>query len=98
MQNVILIHGLNGISKIYEWLAAELKSQNIQVILPSLPIHENATYTSWAQHLDKYQPHIHDDSVIICHSIGNEFIIKYLSANNLSIDSRTGTYGESRER
>ena len=93
MKNIILVHGFNGIPKIYEWLKAELESRNLEVILPSFPPQEGVVYEAWAEILDKYKDHITSDSIIICHSIGNEFIIKYLTNNNLPVSTYIGLAG-----
>ena len=93
MKNVILIHGFNGAPKIYEWLKAELEIRNIKVILPNFPAGEATTYENWAKVLDAYRTNLTTDSIIVCHSIGNEFIIKYLANNDLPIDTYIGLAG-----
>ena len=93
MKNVILIHGFNGIPKIYEWLKDNLETRNIEVVLPSFPPQEGVIYENWAKILDEYKNQIRNDSIIICHSIGNEFVIKYLAQNNLPIDTYIGLAG-----
>ena len=93
MKNVILIHGFNGIPKIYEWLKGELEAKNIEVVLPSFPSQENTTYKNWSEVLDKDISKIHSDSIVVCHSVGNEFIIKYLVENNSPIDTYIGLAG-----
>lgn len=86
MKNIILIHGYNGIPKIYEWLKEELTKLGYNVIVPEFPPREGVVYKSWKSILEKYKEQIKSDSVIVAHSIGNEFIIKYLNENNLDID------------
>ena len=93
MKNVILIHGFNGIPKIYEWLKAKLEAQSVKVILPSFPPQEGVIYEDWARILDKYKEYINDNSIVVCHSIGNEFIIKYLAEKILPIDTYIGLAG-----
>ena len=93
MKNVILIHGINGIPKIFEWLKNELDSRNIKTILMSFPPLEGVIYENWAKILDEYKDEITEDSTIVCHSIGNEFIIKYLTENNLKVGTYIGLAG-----
>lgn len=85
MKNVILIHGYNGIPKIYEWLEKELKRIKYNVILPKFPPREGVIYEEWKKIFDTYQQYINSDSIIVAHSIGNEFIIKYMNENDLNI-------------
>ena len=93
MKNVILIHGFNGIPKLYEWLKSELETRGIEVILPSFPSGENTTYENWAKVLDEYTSSISDDSLVVCHSVGNEFIIKYLAKNHQEVNTYIGLAG-----
>lgn len=86
MTNVFLIHGYNGIPQIFEWLKEELTKLNYNIIMPKFPPRELINYEDWKEILDKYKTSIKKDSLIICHSIGNEFIIKYLTENKLPID------------
>lgn len=87
MKNVFIIHGINGIPKIALWLKDELQTLGVDVTLPNFPPQEGATYDNWSKVLDGYKNKISDNTIIICHSIGNEFIIKYLINNNLHIDT-----------
>ncbi len=84
MKNVILIHGYNGIPKIYEWLKDELEKLKYNVILPEFPPREGVIYEEWKKIFDQYRPYIDSDSIIVAHSIGNEFIIKYMNENDLN--------------
>ena len=97
MKNVFLIQGFNGIPKIFEWLKNELEKQNIEVILPSFPPQEGVVYETWAGVLDSFKEKINSDSIVVCHSIGNEFVVKYLTKNNLNIDTYIGLAGFSKE-
>jgi len=83
MKNVILIHGYNGIPKIYKWLEVELNKLEYNVIIPEFPPREGAFYKEWKNVLDKYIQYINNDSIIVAHSIGNEFVIKYFDENDL---------------
>ncbi len=87
MKNIILIHGINGIPKIYTWLKSELCKTNIDVVMPVFPPQEGVIYEDWAKILDEYKNSIHDDSIVVCHSIGNEFFIRYLAERRLAVDT-----------
>jgi len=91
--NVILIHGYNGIPKLYKWLEEELTKRNYNVIIPSFPTKENCNYSNWKNILDKYKNEINEETIVIAHSIGNEFIIKYCYYNNIKIKMYIGLAG-----
>ena len=82
-KNVLLIHGYNGIPKIYEWLEQELEKLGYNVIVPKFEPREGVTYENWKKVLNNYKKYINEESIIVAHSIGNEFIIKYFNENDL---------------
>lgn len=86
MKNVFLIHGYNGIPKLYEWLEEEMKKLGYNVIMPEFPPREGVVYEEWKKEFEKYREYVKEDSIIIAHSIGNEFIIKYFNQNDLKAD------------
>ncbi|MGN1297469.1 MAG: alpha/beta hydrolase [Clostridia bacterium] len=85
MKNVILIHGYNGIPKIYEWLKEKLVQKGNLVIMPKFPTQEGVIYDIWKKIFDDYKNNINEETIVIAHSIGNEFLIKYLAENNINI-------------
>lgn len=93
MQNVLLIHGYNGIPKIYEWLKKELDKKGYSVIVPEFLPQEGVKYDIWKTILNDYKNFINEETIIVAHSIGNEFIIKYLTENNLKTDLYIGLAG-----
>ena len=93
MRNVILVHGINGTPKIFEWLKSELEKSDYEVIMPSFSIQEGTIYKRWKEILNQYKGSINSDSIVVCHSIGNEFIIKYLTEYHISIDTYIGLAG-----
>lgn len=82
-RNVFLIHGYNGIPKIYVWLESELKKMGYNVIIPEFGTREGVIYEQWKKTFNDYKKYISEESIIVAHSIGNEFIIKYFNQNNL---------------
>lgn len=93
MKNIIMIHGYNGVPKIYNWLKENLEQRQYSVIIPEFPTQEGVIYDKWKEVFDKYSNYISEDTIIIAHSIGNEFIIKYLVENNISIKLYIGLAG-----
>ena len=86
MKNIIMIHGYNGIPKIYHWLKQELEMKGYHVIMPEFPAKEGVVYNIWSKILDHDKKEFNSKTIVIAHSIGNEFIIKYLVENRINID------------
>ena len=86
MKNAFIIHGFNGDTTYTfgPWLKSELEKKGYNVIMPNFPIRSEATYKGWAQILDKFIHLFNDDTIVVCHSIGNPFIIRYISENHLN--------------
>ncbi len=85
MKNVLLIHGFNGIPKIFNYFKEELSKLNYNVILPSFPIREEITVEKYFEVLDNYKEIFNEDLIVIAHSIGNPIFIKYISKNHFKI-------------
>lgn len=97
MKNVILIHGYNGIPKIYNWLEENLKENGYEVIVPEFPPREGVIYSEWKYILNKYKKYFSKDTIVVAHSIGNELLIKYLFENNIEIGLYIGLAGFSKD-
>ena len=97
MKNVIIIHSYNGDTK--DSFAPSIenicKENNIDYYFPKFPIRSEATYESWEKVMDEYRDNniINSDSIIISHSLGTQFIIKYLARNNIYIDKYISVAG-----
>jgi predicted alpha/beta hydrolase family esterase len=91
MKYVLINHGFMG-SNIENWfpfVKAKLDGNDTQVIIPQYPIDtDKHFYEYWKKVLDIYKDfgYINLRSVIIGHSSGCAFTIKYLIENNLKID------------
>ncbi len=56
-------------------------SNKFDVIVPSMPCKQNAKYIEWKIWFDKFVPYLKDDIILIGHSLGGTFLVKYLSEN-----------------
>lgn len=64
------------------WIALKLKNK-YEVINPDMPCGVNAQYEDWKIWFEKYIPFIKDKNpIIIGHSLGAIFLLKYFSENN----------------
>lgn len=66
----------------------DLLQQNLgpdyTVISPSMPNKTNANYAEWKLYFDKVANLLEDDCILIGHSLGAIFLVKYLSENKIT--------------
>lgn len=90
MKNVFIIHSYSGDTE-YSFAPSVMKlckDNNIDYYFPKFPIRNEATYEEWEKILNYYKEEniLNEHSIIIAHSLGTNFIPKYLSSNNFKID------------
>lgn len=93
MNKVLLLHGYNGIPQIFHWLEQELEKMDYTVIMPDLPPREGVRYDIWKKEIDCIKKELQGELIVVAHSAGNPFIIKYLKGNNLDIKLYIGLAG-----
>ncbi|MBU3942934.1 alpha/beta hydrolase [Patescibacteria group bacterium] len=57
---------------------------NFEVIKPKMPNAINAKYLEWKIWFEKLIPFLEDDLILVGHSLGGIFLVKYLSENKFS--------------
>ena len=85
MKTAFIIHGFNGDTS-YTFgpsLTSFLEGKGYKVFLPKFPIRSEASYKKWSKILDEYKSNFNKDTIVVAHSIGNPFFIRYLNTNNL---------------
>ena len=97
MKNVLLIHGFNGIPKIFENFKIELENLGYNVIMPDFPVREEITIEGYNKVFDEYKELFNKDLIVVAHSIGNAMFIKYISNNNYSIGKYISLAGFSKD-
>ena len=97
MKNVLLIHGFNGIPKIFNYFKQELEKKNYHVIMPDFPVRDEITVEKYFDIFEKYQSYFNKDLIVVAHSIGNPMFIKYISKNNLNIGQYISLAGFSKD-
>ena len=55
-----------------------------EVLAPQMPSKINAKYAEWKIWFDKLVPLLNPEVILVGHSLGGIFLIKYLSENNIS--------------
>ncbi len=61
---------------------AEDLGENYQVIKPSFPCRRFAKYNEWKIWLEKFFPFLQPGVILIGHSLGGTFLLKYLAEND----------------
>lgn len=85
MKTAFILHGFNG-DTTYTFgpaLKDFLESKGYSVIMPNFPIRSEASFKKWSEILDKYRNKFNKETIVVAHSIGNPFFLKYLYNNNL---------------
>jgi predicted alpha/beta hydrolase family esterase len=100
MDNMILVHGIKGLAaeSCYPYLASKAGERGI---MPVMPVMENIQmkhvigglkYESWKKEfeetLKKHGVTIGADTIFLAHSLGSQFMIKYLAELQLEAESR----------
>lgn len=57
---------------------------NFKYILPTMPNKNNAKYVEWKIWFEKVLEYVDDNFILLGHSLGGTFLIKYLSENKIS--------------
>ncbi len=86
MKNIMLIHGFNGIPKIFIYFKKQLEEKGYNVIIPEFPTRTDITIDSFFEIFDKYKNYFNNELIVIAHSIGNAMFIKYISKNNFNVN------------
>lgn len=70
-----------GKRKSWKASLSETLDNDFEIIAPQMPCFWNAKYIEWRIWFEKFIPFIHDDVVLLGHSLGGIFLTKYLSEN-----------------
>ena len=97
MKNVFVIHSYNADTE-YSFAPSIEKlcrDNNINYYFPRFPIREEATYEKWEDIFNEYleKGFLNSDSIVISHSLGTQFIPKYLAENNVKIKAYISVAG-----
>ena len=85
MKTAFILHGFNGDTSYTFGPALKdfLEAKDYSVIMPNFPIRSEASFEKWSKILDKYKNKFNSETIVIAHSIGNPFFLKYIYTNNL---------------
>ena len=82
---IFLVHGYNGIPKIFNYFKDTFEKEGYKVVMPSFSTQTDITIDGYFEVFDQYRNDLGNDTIIIAHSIGNIMALKYLFKNNISI-------------
>jgi len=73
-----------SIKKKIDWTADYLEKNlgsNFEIIRPHMPLQDNAKYSDWKIHFERYFSQLKNNIILIGNSLGGIFLAKYLSEN-----------------
>lgn len=97
MNNILLIHGFNGIPKIFDYFKKELETLGYNVIMPEFPVREEISVEGYFDIFDKYKSYFNEKLIVVAHSIGNPMFIKYISKYGLKVGKYISLAGFSKD-
>lgn len=96
MKTAIIIHGMPSKEKYYDatqtsesnshwfpWLQRQLLLNHILAQTPEMPMPFRPSYESWKKVLEQFP--LNEDAVLVGHSCGGGFLVRYLSENNIKV-------------
>jgi len=92
MKNYFIIHALGNDSNShwYQIVKKQIEKSGSKCYTPTLPPIEQMSYNSWSKEFDKYKHLLNSDSIVIGHSTGSIFLVKYLMTNNIKVAKYIG--------
>ena len=63
----------------------EFLGEDWEIVMPSMPSPRNAKYIEWELWLQKYIPFLHDEVIMVGHSLGAIFLAEFLQNHTLPI-------------
>ena len=96
MKTAIIIHGMPSEEEYYKdenpspsnahwlpWIQKELIKKDILAQTPEMPVPYNPEYKAWKEVFEQFI--INENTILIGHSGGSGFIVRYLSENNVKV-------------
>lgn len=85
IKNIFILHSLNGDT--LDFWGQDVKQKfgdKLEVFIPKFPIRAESRYEKFDEILSKYlgNGQLCEDSIVICHSIGNPYFIRFCREHN----------------
>ncbi len=96
MKTAIIIHGMPDKEEYYDikrpassnchwipWIQKKLLLKDILAQTPEMPVPYNPEYNAWKDMFERFP--LNEETILIGHSCGGGFIVRYLSENNIKV-------------
>lgn len=96
MKTAIIIHGYNDKTEYFDttrpaasndhwiaWIQRQLLLKGIEAQTPEMPGFYEPNYEAWKKMLERFD--LNEDTMLVGHSCGGGFIVRYLSENNVKV-------------
>ncbi|MFH0770446.1 MAG: alpha/beta fold hydrolase [Candidatus Peregrinibacteria bacterium] len=82
-----IFHGLLGSPEEnwFPWMKKKLEGRGFRIIVPPFPCPDRPKLSSWMQYFKQYHPFIHEQTILIGHSLGATFTLRLLMALKKSV-------------
>lgn len=89
MKNIFIIHGLGGHPQEnwFPWLKRELEGEGNHVVVPRFPHPFEPQLSEWLEHFKQYREQVSEKTILIGHSLGVTFILRFLERTDIHVDS-----------
>jgi uncharacterized protein len=94
MKNAIILHGMSDSKEEYDghesehhwipWVVSSLESMGYSVSAPELPAPYAPVYEAWKSVFEQFE--VNEETVLVGHSCGGGFLVRYLSENNTKVN------------
>lgn len=87
--NAYIFHGAGGFPEEgwFPWLKAELEKRQISTTVPQFPTDETESLATWLQTINNQEAEIGPETLIVGHSRGGMFLLKFLEQLDRAIDT-----------
>jgi len=87
VKNAFIFHGTGGYpgENWFPWLKQKLEEKGYQVFVPQFPTPEGQSMEAWLKIMEPYMPKINEDTLLIAHSLGSIFLLRFLERLQTSV-------------
>lgn len=93
MKNVLIVHSYNGdtAGSFAKNIEKRCRINGLEYRFPCFPVRMEASYESWKRVMDEEK--IDENTILVAHSLGTQFVPKYIAEKNLKIDAYVSVAG-----
>lgn len=92
-KTIFLVHGYNGIPKVFDYFKNKFEQSGHEVVMPAFPTQTDITKDRYFAVFNEHKDKLGENTIVIAHSIGNIMTLKYLCANDIRIRGYVGLAG-----